>query len=148
MLDFFKKYIYTLFFRSLYFLGLTLLLPYILAVNAQFEISYFNPNTLLIVAISLITIGIVGMYFNKRSWKKTFFSLSLLTLIPGILSLLVILYGKSFILTLFEKSIISIEQFKPLIDAYLDRLPHLWILSISYILVGVALFFVGKKCRD
>lgn len=148
MVNFFKKYIYVRLFKFLYFLGLTLILPYIFLVKPTFEIKFLKPTFILIAAISLILVGVFGVYSNKKSWKKTFFSLGLLTFIPGIIALLIAIYSEEIILALFKSSMINLKQLKPLIDMYLvKKVPRLWIITIFYIVLGIIMFLAGRRAK-
>tara|TARA_B100001971_G_C18205316_1_gene547205 strand:+ start:265 stop:711 length:447 start_codon:yes stop_codon:yes gene_type:complete len=147
MFKFFRKQIHAKLFKILYFLGLTLILPYMLAIDAPFDTKYLESPVMLLVSGLLILIGVIGVHSAKKSWRSTFFSLSIVTFIPGVFSFLVMLYGKSFVLVLFERSIVNLEQLQPLMESYLTRLPRFGMLSALYIALGIVMFFIGRKMK-
>jgi hypothetical protein len=118
-----------------------------LAIDAPFDTKYLESPVMLLVSGLLILIGVIGVHSAKKSWRSTFFSLSIVTFIPGVFSFLVMLYGKSFVLVLFERSIVNLEQLQPLMESYLTRLPRFGMLSALYIALGIVMFFIGRKMK-
>ncbi|MDP7180486.1 MAG: hypothetical protein QF824_04415 [Candidatus Woesearchaeota archaeon] len=148
MFEFLKKYVYSRFFNFVYLLGLTFIIPFLFTTGGVVEVKYMKPSVILVVALFFIIAGIVGMYHTKKSWRQTFFSIGLWTLIPGTVSLLLFLFGKMAVFSFLEKVVVNFDQLKPLLDIYLLRLPRFMILSSFYVLLGGIFLFIGGRVKE
>lgn len=146
MFKFIRKYLTSKFFKVLYLFGISLFLPLIFSYNSI--INFQNSLILLGFSFCLIIFSVIGLYYTKHTWRSTYLSLGFLTAIPGALSLVSIIYGKSIILSLFNNSYLKLESAEPYISQFLDKLPALWILSVAYILISLFMLYLAAKHRN
>ena len=144
-----KRLVLQWIFGTIYFLGLTFLLPFLLTRNIPTEIGalHSGPTILFTVAIFLVLIGFIGMFYAKHDIPNTLSTLGRVTLMPGLIGVVVSLTGKDFVVQIIERWL-NIDPIRSIIMSTLDRASsQVWILTVSYIVVGVALFIWSKKMR-
>ncbi|MBD3309628.1 hypothetical protein GF351_00225 [Candidatus Woesearchaeota archaeon] len=145
-----RDIIFRYFFRFLYITGLTLIVPYLFTSEIPEEIWFMalSQRVILYIAAVLVIISLLGMMWAKKDLGKALQSMGLMTLIPGFISLLVTLYGQDVFMeyiTRYEWS----TRLEPVINIYLQSsLPKLWILTMSFVVLGVVLFIIGMLMRE
>ena len=134
------------FYAFLYFFGLTGILSTILVIPLpqKFNILTQLPLSLIVVSIILVGVGVWGVKRRSDTKSQFFKAMSTVTLIPGILSIFVALFGTS----LFYWGIVrlDIQYTKELLDITLSSMVvGIWILSIIYLGLGMFFWFLSKK---
>lgn len=144
------RFIIRYFFKFLYTLGLVFLLLFLSTTKAPSELGLWQgtPAMLAGIASVLLIIGVVGVYFScQRAWGKTLRSLGLWTLLPGVIGILISVYGVNLIYS-FMEGLVSLDVAKPIIDGYIiRRVPQIFILTIAYIIIGLFLYISGVRKR-
>lgn len=145
-----RNVVLSYFFRFFYITGLTLIIPYLFTSDIPEEFWFFSnltQETFLYISIGLIVISLIGMFWAKGNLGRALRSMGYMTLIPGGIAMIVALYGEQVIMRLFE-GFAWFEKARPVIGYYLlHSVPKLWMLTISYIVIGVVLFFVGRRMK-
>ena len=135
-------------FKFLYSFGLVFIILFLSATKAPSEFGWWKgtPIALAGIALFLVVVGVFGVYFTcRRSWAKSFRSLGLWTLVPGVIALLISVYGANLIY-LYVQKIVKLEVAKAIIDAYIEkRVPKVWILTAAYIFIGVLFYSIGVR---
>lgn len=130
-------------FLLCYFVGLTALIPYIIASKVPSSIFIFTipPVTLLIISILLISISVIGMYFLKGDIKDAMRALAWSTIFPVIIAMFVLLFGDNIIMGLIAK----FEYLKPVFEYMLKGIPHTLYLIISYLIIATIWFTLSTR---
>lgn len=137
-------------FGTIYFLGLTFLLPFLLTKNIPTEIGALQsgPPILFAIAIFLVFIGFLGMFYAKHDIPETLSTLGRITLMPGLIGIIISLTGKEFVINLIEKWF-NLGPVNVIVTNTLDRASsQVWILTLSYIIIGIGLFYWSKKMNS
>ena len=129
------------FFKFLYLTGLTFLLLFIFTTQRPEQIAVFKATPIIVLFISIFFIiySIKELYMLLGTWKRTCKRLAIFTLIPGVLGILLALFGEN----IFFRNIpsqIAADYIKKIV-------PKVWILTIGYIIVGVFLYVLSKKLK-
>ncbi len=130
----------------LYVLGLSVLIPIIFLLFFPEHLWEYAVYTkpLLYASIGLVIGSAILLYFYKGSIGRTFFSLGLMTLIPGALALLFSIYNQEIIFTVVKGYVAQFELIEPFLTTYLEHsLPRVWALTISYLVIGIILLWAG-----
>lgn len=137
-------------FAFLYILGLSFIIPFLLSIKLPEEIvmeysRYFFNFNYIYVAIILIAISVIGTYYLKMDLGKTCRSLAYYSLVPVFLSLITSIFGKELFISFLPE---YTKELEPIIMGYINsKIPKLWILTISYVVLGIVLYFIGRKLR-
>lgn len=143
MRNFFLKIFGRFIFRFLYFAGLTFLIPYILSLNIPGKVFFFtgSPHYLLYIALACIIVGIIGIHAIHGDTAAGCKTLGYITLIPILLSLIVLIFGTGIITNIGEKY----ARLQPLINYWLAGIPNAWYLLTAYMVIAITWFIVGKR---
>ena len=147
MKEFAKNLVLQWIFGTLYFFGLTFLLAFLLTKSIPAQLGMFKSahQVLLVVSISMVIIGLFGMLYSKHDFTKTLSALGRATLVPGLLGVIISITGKDIVIKMVERSI-NIKPIKELLILSLDKASsQVWMLTLSYIVIGISLYIVSKK---
>ena len=137
VMDFLGLQIVKIIARTVYFAGLTALIP--LAPLVLSPEKFVNAEYAFGVAFGLIFLGFFLIYwFSSR--KEAMRILGFMTLIPGFLGV-IFLYAPRHILKILGSFGIS----QHIQDYIFSNIPKAWLLCGIYIIIGVILVWLGKK---
>ncbi len=125
---------------GIYVTGLTLLFPflYFLALPGS------TSPKILTLAVVLILASFLGYVWQKGKLSKALRALSKITLIPGLIGILFMLFGKITFLAIIGKTMP--QDLVVLITLYFDQaVPKVQALTIVYILLGIFLWYIANK---
>lgn len=133
------------FFLFCYFIGLTILIPYIIAIRIPTSIFDFTipPITILITSMLLIATGLIGIYFLKGDLKSAMRALAWATFIPAAIALYILLFGDNIIRGL----VVRFEYLEPIFEYMVSGIPHTLYLIAAYLTVSIVWFVLGRKGR-
>lgn len=139
------------FFKFLYLTGLTLLIPAIFTSDIPQQFWFFQnltQNLFFYIVIGLIIISLFGMFLTKGSMADALKSMGLMTLIPGFLALLTALFGEKIIIGPLQ-GLPLYSEMESLISHYLlISIPKMWILTVSYLIIGFVLYIIGTHYEN
>jgi|GEM_PF-6406267 len=119
---------------SIYVLGLTSLYPY-------FLLGIPNPAVLLIPLL-LTFVGVVGTYRQQRTISRTLQRLGRITLIPGSVGVLLLVFGRATLEAFLPDGV------TPFVETYIAfAVPAAATLTVIYFVLGAALYYLGRKLR-
>ena len=148
-LRFLRNFFILYIFRIIYLLGLGSFLLYIFSTGVPSDTRYSYTSTwILTMAILLITISIIGVFWTERkSWKKTLFYLGLMSFIPGILSVILISLGGEIIPHIIWRLSFP-GQLGKVILLWLERsIPKAIGVSVIYIAIGGCLLLASRLIK-
>lgn len=123
-----------------YAAGLALIFPF---VYLQAFSDGASP-TVLGAAIALVLVSFFGFLWMKGKLKSALFALSKITLIPGFIGILFSLFGEDVFFAIISKT--APEQAVELLKIYVEQaVPQVRALTISYVILGVLLWWLGTK---
>lgn len=149
MKDLAKSFILRWLFKTIYFLGLTFLLPFLLTKNIPTQIGMLRagPPLLFTLAILFIFVGFLGIFYTRKEVPKTLSNIGWITIFPGLLGVVVSILGKDFVIKIIEHYL-NIELIRTIIIGTLDKASsQVWILTASYLVIGVGLIVWSRKIR-
>ncbi len=131
----------------LYITALTTLIPYgALLLTAMPENIALNLGYLPITAFGLLVLSVLVLWFYYKSLAHTVSSLGWMTLLPGLGALFFMIFRPDEVLGLLSGFITSFGRIEPYIIAYLETaFPKLWIMIISYLVLGVLFIYVAGR---
>jgi len=129
-----------------YILGLSVIIPlvflFFLPEKLWTPVVYAKP--VFYVAVFLVIFSAVILYFLKGSVGKAFFSLGLMTFIPGTLSLLFSIYNEEIVFGVIKQYVAQFDLVQPLVESYLEHIiPAVWGITVAYLGIGILLLWVG-----
>ena len=130
----------------LFVLGLSFIIPVILSASLPEDItSLYASVSFLIVSVILIIISVAGTLYISKDIAHMFRNLGLYSIIPGVIAMITTVFGREVLVVFFS---VNSETLQPIITAYLDaRVPKLWILTASYLILGIVLYYIGRKLK-
>jgi len=141
-----KNFILTVLAHSAYLSGLALIIPLsIIIVFSKFVVAG-SVLKLLTTAVLLICAGAAMMYFATRSESRTLRSLGITTLIPALLSVLLMFVNQQLVFATISFYVRDFQKVEPFIQRYLEqRVPHSLFLTVGYLIVGIILIYLSKR---
>lgn len=141
--DFLARMLARRFFIFCYFVGLTILIPYIIAIKIPRSIFAFTipPITILITSLFLISTSLIGMYFLKGGIKDAMRALAWATFFPVLIALYILIFGDNILRSLMVK----FEYLKPIFEYMLSGIPHTLYLIAAYLITSAIWFALSRK---
>ena len=138
-----------LFVSAAYTTGLTLLIPFVV-LRLQPEDLKLVPvgasPVLLWVAIGLMTTAFVVRLVVTRSLSDTLKALGMLTFLPGLVGIVVTIFGREWLLNRFADTVPRFQEVRPAVEVELDRaVPQVVYLTVGFFVAGVLLLVLGSR---
>ena len=141
------KYYATLYVANFFYLtGIALIIPLsILILFSAFLVSG-SIVQLFVLSIVFTSIGAYIVYRVTKSKKKTMRALGSTTLIPAVISVLLVFVNERLVLGTILMYVENFDVVEPFIVRYLERtVPHSVFLTVGYIAFGGVLLYLSKR---
>ncbi|MEM4247151.1 MAG: hypothetical protein QXR48_01280 [Candidatus Woesearchaeota archaeon] len=135
--------------RLIYVSSLASLIPFgaMIFTSAPAEIpvgfGYFP-----LTALGLLGVSALILFCYHRNLARTFASLGLMTLIPGIGALVLMLVNKDVVFAIFARFVFGFGKIEPYLNSYIESaIPNTWLFIIAYVLLGFLFLYVAVKIK-
>ncbi len=127
-------------------------LMYVLGLTMLFPLIYFrtfnsgDAPTILGISIGLMIVSFFGFLFLKSRLSSTCIALSKITLIPGIIGFIFSVFSGELFYEVVSRAVP--EQAVMLLKLYIEEaVPKVRALTITYLAIGVFLWWMGQKTK-
>lgn len=140
---------YFILYKAVYIAGLAVLIPMVFAFAFREQGPWYSkPLTYFFASLFLILFAFFGMLKRKKRLSSTLQSLGRMSLIPGIIALIFVIFGRSLVYNFLRIFIPKFESFEPFVRLFIESsIPRVGILILGYIIVGAVLYYLGYRIR-
>jgi hypothetical protein len=133
----------------IYIGGLSMLIPAAFLFVFPQELNLVSAITspvLLWVAVGLVVVSFAVTLWHTQGLGKAFKSLGRITFIPGLIGLVMSIFGRDLFLLYFASTVPAFEQLRTILTSYLDNaVPRVRYLTLSFFVLGIVLWLIGDK---
>ena len=134
-----KAQILKLVAQIVYFTGLTALIPLVPLFLSPTE--FIRAKYAVIAALIFIALSFILILWATHSKKQAFFTLGLMTLLPGLLAVLFAYVGERRMIIFVSK----LGHVTPFVQHWVDAyIPKTWLLAGIYIIIGVVFVWISQ----
>jgi hypothetical protein len=129
--------------------GLSMLIPAAYLYVFPQELNIVSPVTspaVLWTAVGMVVVGFFVTLWHTKGLGLAFKSLGRITFIPGLIGLIMSVFGRDLVLLYLAGTIPKFETIRTILTSYLDNaVPRVRYLTMSFFVLGIVLWLIGDK---
>ncbi|MBD3318475.1 hypothetical protein GF342_01045 [Candidatus Woesearchaeota archaeon] len=131
-----------------YTLGLTMVIPLFFLVIFPYRDLGIGFVITVLMSVAFVSFAFFIWYGYTRSLKKTLYHLSLATLIPSVIAIILNFYSAEVFFATIQASAAEFETVRPLLESYLEqKVPKITTIIVGYFVIGLGLFVTSFSMK-